>query len=1543
MTDHTTAGEAGVPARPTWPVIAVAIGTLLLATAAGAKTSRSEPESTRLIEWHDHRFDPVRMVPVRFKDTLVEAYPDDTAGTYFVQFHGRVREETRSRAEHLGVELLTYVHRDTYIVRMTPAQAAQLKQEAGLVRWLGIYQPAFRFSPGLDRLIHESQAAKEGDPADSESPPTARRITLVLTLFPGVAPGPVQEHAKRLGAELHHEASRRDGARLWLTIDPARIPELAGVGGVEWIEAHSTPAIGNDVAGSLLCGGTADAPASAPFGLDGTGQVVAIADTGLDTGEKDSASSAMHHDLKGRIRLLESWPVNSMYYNYTEDDGAADTDIGHGTHVAASAVGNGDRSSGTYAGLAPEAELVFHALEQLTECPSWCTKPLPFWCPRDERCLALTGMPLDSTELYEKSYAEGARIESHSFFSCYDLTSGDENHGKYTSSSDELDEFVWEHPDMLVLIAASNDAAKETNSGGTVCPPATAKNAIAVGASESERPDVQFTYATAVTDDMDVLGPWDEETDSDPVADDPEQVAAFSGRGPTVDGRIKPDLVAPGTAIVSARSQSTPDKTYFEDDLESGSALWVSPASGWARVSGAGRDGGWAWHTECDSTGTPELTTQKVDLSGGGDGHKALQFWAKSDLPDAATSGGDEDDGYLWKVTFSDNAVATDFGPYEFDRNDQEWELVYLPLMKDVIDAAKLQVTFSLEAVDSCTGGGLWIDDVRIVEGAFVTARLRDQGLAAKGSVEDDAYLIMDGTSMATPLAAGAAALVRQYYQDTLKREFVSAALVRATLINGAEPITSTDGTESDPEVPDVHQGWGRIDLDRSLDPDSPSQIDYIDEVDGFADATEVYEYMLEVTDATVPIAVTLVYHDPPGQALLRDLDLLVEDPDGNLHYANGFDATTRSDTNVDESNVERIHIESPSSTGDYTIRVECEDFQEPSWGNQPFALATRAGGLLTDERPPTDVVLALDMSGSMLHGACGTCDPKIEVLEDAVELFIALWQAVSIPGDRMGISYFRTQVDTEPPATQPLLDLETQAGALIAHVQGQTTTMWDLTAMGGGLQTAVVTLDAAVNETADPVRSEAIVLFTDGEQNVNPMVDPVTLEIVDDPGTSSSSNVVADGTVLDSGLGVEVSSIGIGAGGAYETLLQDIATSTGGVNRQTTAPDADLKQFFVEQLIDNLRDYSPQLVDYRRGTLPDRTGTETFTVNATPTQIVFKLSWPRGTRLDYRVIKDGVDVTSHCPIISGDFYRIATCDLPLDMNGRTVEAAGDWQMELSGERGTRYEAAVIVDEPQLGLHFAVGEVQQRVGTPLELSVQLLDGNRPLVDPPPSLVTATVVRNERSVDTVLGSRPGPWRRVNPGLGTTPLEAAVREAKFWSMVGRVEETVILESQGDGTYAATLPSTTVTGPYTATFRVSGRHPRVGDYERMQTVTGVVRFDLASIDMSDVRLRRAGRQGASRIYELTVVPRDVHGNYLGPGHAHLLELVADRADGDGTAVDRGDGGYTFRLIHRPGVRPVLDLRVAGQPLFVGDAVDLKRLRKSGTRRPGQGRVQE
>ncbi|MDL5502267.1 MAG: S8 family serine peptidase, partial [Candidatus Methanoperedens sp.] len=56
-----------------------------------------------------------------------------------------------------------------------------------------------------------------------------------------------------------------------------------------------------------------------------------------------------------------------------------------------------------------------------------------------------------------------------------------------------------------------------------------------------------------------------EPINSDKLADNIEGLAAFSGRGPTDDGRIKPDVVAPGTFILSLKSSVAPPNGLWGD------------------------------------------------------------------------------------------------------------------------------------------------------------------------------------------------------------------------------------------------------------------------------------------------------------------------------------------------------------------------------------------------------------------------------------------------------------------------------------------------------------------------------------------------------------------------------------------------------------------------------------------------------------------------------------------------------------------------------------------------------------------------------------------------------------------------------------------------------------------------------------------------------------------------------------------------------------------------------------------------------------------
>jgi hypothetical protein len=84
----------------------------------------------------------------------------------------------------------------------------------------------------------------------------------------------------------------------------------------------------------------------------------------------------------------------------------------------------------------------------------------------------------------------------------------------------------------------------------SVSSPAPAKNCITVGACESLRPSFPTETYGKWWPHRFPVPPFKD----DPMADDPDQIVAFSSRGPTRDNRFKPDVIAPGTFVLSTRS-----------------------------------------------------------------------------------------------------------------------------------------------------------------------------------------------------------------------------------------------------------------------------------------------------------------------------------------------------------------------------------------------------------------------------------------------------------------------------------------------------------------------------------------------------------------------------------------------------------------------------------------------------------------------------------------------------------------------------------------------------------------------------------------------------------------------------------------------------------------------------------------------------------------------------------------------------------------------------------------------------------------------------
>ena len=319
---------------------------------------------------------------------------------------------------------------------------------------------------------------------------------------------------------------------------------------IEWVEPRFEKILLNDVADGVI-GATVLQSATQMAGinsawnaLDGTGIVVTVSDTGLDNGVNNTN---MHPDFRDHIVGIHSYgipPASQSYVNAPYNDGASDLDSGHGTHVAGSVLGDGTQSSGSIKGIAPEAHLYMQATEVWTD---WTTTVENNYGYTDD--YTLMGIPDDLSDMFDDAAANGSHIHTNSW--------GSSVAGQYTSNSMQADHSARNHSGMLILFAAANEGTDGNSDGeidlDSMGAPATSKNVLTVGASENDR-------GTQISSEWGQWWPGDYPTDpinSDKIANNTEGMAAFSSRGPVDDGRLKPDVSAPGTFILSAKSRST--------------------------------------------------------------------------------------------------------------------------------------------------------------------------------------------------------------------------------------------------------------------------------------------------------------------------------------------------------------------------------------------------------------------------------------------------------------------------------------------------------------------------------------------------------------------------------------------------------------------------------------------------------------------------------------------------------------------------------------------------------------------------------------------------------------------------------------------------------------------------------------------------------------------------------------------------------------------------------------------------------------------------
>ncbi|MDD5676647.1 MAG: S8 family serine peptidase [Kiritimatiellae bacterium] len=669
---------------------------------------------------------------------------------FIVQFTGPVQQAWKQAVERTGARLGGYLPDNAFIVELT---SSQLGQVAALecVQWVGPFKPEYKTDPTLGQRVAAA--------LNTVGPVAIADETFTIQTFSSATVSVVRDAVLgRNGQVLSISSSGKRGL-LRVRMSVAGVSALLSLPEVEFIEVYVAPKLHNNI-------GTDSEHMNVQslwtnYTLTGAGQVVCVADTGLDTGN----TNTIHPDFSNRVvaAFALGRPNNWSDSATTGDPG------GHGTHVAGSVLGSGAAySNGLFRGSAYEALLVFQSIMDSGG--------------------KLGGIPDELTNLFWQAYTSGARIHTDSW--------GAAINGQYNANSQSADQFMWDIRDMLVLFSAGNSGV-DANSNGVISAtsmgaPGTAKNVLTVGAAESKRPSGSGGYSAATWGEN-----WPTDYPANPIRDDlistafdavHQGMAAFSSRGPCVDGRTKPDIVAPGTDIISCRS----------------------------RMPGASL--GWG------------------------------------------------------------------------------------------------------------TGSGIL------------------------GDVSSNYYTFNGGTSMSTPLTAGAAALVRQYLQTYRGFADPSAALMKAIMVNGARSLSPGQyGVGPYREIPggarpNNVEGWGQVDLASTLFPSTSYTNIYYDMTNSVdAMVTGGGKTFSFVSSGTNRISITLCWSDypaslPAASQLVNDLDLTVTMPDGVVHYPNGLAGADRL------NNVEGVDL--PSVTLG-TIRIRVSGYNVPN-GPQRYALVIHAAGAVT-------------------------------------------------------------------------------------------------------------------------------------------------------------------------------------------------------------------------------------------------------------------------------------------------------------------------------------------------------------------------------------------------------------------------------------------------------------------------------------------------------------------------------------------------------------------------------------------------------------------
>ncbi len=779
-------------------------------------------------------------------------------GAWIVQSRGALDQAFRRELAAAGAAIVSYIPNNAYLVTGGAGVASRLQ---GLRQTQAVlpYEPYYKLKADLLALAAEQRSL----PDDS---------ILNVLVFANAKDATIDALAKQ-GAEVLREEVSPFGPLLKVRTISNGLSALAVLPGVQIVELARERVAANDLSRARV-GVTLDSVTGTNYlGLTGKDILVNINDTGVDTN---------HPALAGRV-LLDVLDLAGI--------GGTD-DNGHGTHVAGIIAGDGAESltvTNAEGSIMPPTTNQFRG-----KAPAAKLYSLP---------IELERLPLATDNfLQSRAAATNALISNNSWHyrnsTDYDLAAA-----SYDAAVRDSLPLRSGSQSLLYVFAAGNtgDGGEDGQAGdaGSIQSPATAKNVITVGAIEQVRDITNevwvctdaFGNTTCVTN-----SPWEFQTDFD------DEVAFYSSRGNVGigiegdSGRFKPDVVAPGTTVVSTRSTTWDEVAYYGNTNTVVNFIFDQ----WVNTN--------ELHTY--SLFVPE-TAIEVVIRAEADLNLDLPIYLRrGDIPTLTT--------YDYLGTNVINMPRdTPIGP----RNSTIFYGIGTPIDFPV----RFRVVTSLVLTNNAGNYSEVLSNLNTELGPY--------------------YRYESGTSMAAGSASGLLALMHDFFTHRLGRTN-SPALMKALLINGARPTGPLYDLNTLATL--NLQGWGTINLTNSLpgglsnlvtQSTGPAPMVFFDQNPTNALATGdsiTRNISLSSSAQNQPLRVTLVWTDPPGNPsaslkLVNNLDLVVTNlTTGEVYFGNdipndsNFNAIwdTNGPPTLDRvNNVENVYLSDPLGSN-YSVTV---------------------------------------------------------------------------------------------------------------------------------------------------------------------------------------------------------------------------------------------------------------------------------------------------------------------------------------------------------------------------------------------------------------------------------------------------------------------------------------------------------------------------------------------------------------------------------------------------------------------------------------------